>query len=417
MSHFKAMGRLFTLLGLALFSLFQPAESREILDPASFVRAVISRHPSVQKADHLIEAAEFGSKLSGLQPNPTLTIAGTIGDAGESANALTQRLEISGQPKLRKSIAQLTLEAAKLTRESTCRKVGIQAYRAWLQYWKNAQLSELLRLRCDLAKEMERAAKRRFELGEISENEALRVELSLAQADTDWWQAEANLQSSRTELELLLGSPEQSPSFTLAEPKKLLPPQELPQLLSSVGNHPDIQKLELQEQALQLGADLISKERSPQLAFSLYRSQLYQTSSVEQGVQLSLSWPLFDWGSIRNRSEQQKSRAAALRASLQEQLLQNRRKVARAWSGLSAANRKRDTLERQAARYQELSREAKIGYDIGLLSLTDLLQTESSYRQAAASLIKVKAEILELELQLLGLTGLPLPKNFSLEDS
>ena len=413
--------RLFTsrlvLLVLSFLALTsEPILSQEISDPAAFIQTVLSRHPSLQRADELVRSAEFGLKASGLQPNPTLTIAATAGDAGEDSNALTQNFEISGQPSLRHSIAKANLEASVQQREAVRRQLIASVYRNWLELWKTQRLVELAQLRNLLLEEMTRVATRRFEVGEISENEALRVTLAAAQAQTNLISAQAEYAGARQSAALLLGVEEANLETNPSEPLLLLQEVSLETVLASVPEHPDIQGLFHRLGAIELGADLIKKERAPTLGLSLYRSSLLRTQSLQQGAQISLSWPIFDWGNIRNRAQQQQAQASAFRAEIEETLLDTRQQLGKIWVRLQAAKQNRSILARQAERYEELAREARVAYDVGLWSLTDVLQTEQTYRQASVELLEATAEVMNLELQILERTGLSLPPEFLKED-
>jgi outer membrane protein TolC len=401
-----------SLLGIST----EPILSQEISDPAVFIQTVLSRHPSIQKADELVRSAEFGLKASGLQPNPTLTMAATVGDPGEDSNALTQNFEISGQPSLRRSIASRNLEASQRLRDSVRREVVALAYGNWLELWKAQRLFELAQLRKILLDEMTRVAKRRFEVGEIAENEALRVELAAAQAETNLISAQAQCDGARRSAALLLGMDPVNLEPNPSDPISLLSDTSLETVLDSALEHPEIQSQFLRLGALELGSELIEKERAPTLGFSLYRSSLIRTDSVQQGAQLSLSWPIFDWGSITNRAQQQRAQASAFRAGIEETVLDIRRQLSKIWTRLQAAKQIRSVLTQQAERYEELAREARVAYDVGLWSLTDVLQTEQTYRQARVELLEATAEVVILELQILERTGLSFPPDLLKED-
>ena len=92
-------------------------------------------------------------------------------------------------------------------------------------------------------------------------------------------------------------------------------------------------------------------------------------------------------------------------------MLKNRQSLTRSWENLVAAQENQEILSAQAARYEELAREARIGYDVGILGLADVLQTENAFRQASVQLIEAKASVFQLELQILSLTGIPLPQS------
>jgi outer membrane protein len=386
-------------------------------NPAGFVSTVLNRHPAVLKGRKLVHAAQFGVKGSRLQPNPTLTLATTAGDAGESSNALTQNFEISGQPHLRWKQSSARLDSAQTRLRAIRRSVAGNAYRAWLSYWKAERLAKLATLRGKLFSEVSMAARRRYEVGEISQNESLRVELAAVQAQVSQTRAEAERISAARELFILAGQDltGSSPPSPL-DPLPFLSSRTLAEALEAVPLHPEILSMEEQAEALGFVSDLIGKERAPTLGLSVYRSHLFKTAGVEQGAQLSLSFPIFDWGSVSNRQKQADQNAQAYLLSIDEAVLEKRREVSRAWAMLEAARANWAALEAQAERYEELARESRVAYDLGMLSLTDVLQTEASFRDARVDLLEAKAELFELELVVLESTGLTWPASLGSVD-
>ena len=129
-----------------------------------------------------------------------------------------------------------------------------------------------------------------------------------------------------------------------------------------------------------------------------------------------MSWPIFDWGNIAHRKNQQEKTAEAFLDSIEERLLSNRQSLVQVWANLEAARKNQDVLSLQASRYEELAREARIAYDVGILGLADVLQTEQAFRQAGVNLVEAKASVLILELKVLSLTNIPLPRSFYQEN-
>ena len=397
---------------LLLTALFGVSSGQTLDDPGQFVQAVLSRHPSVLKQEKLIRAAEFGVKGSRLQPNPTITLAATAGDAGESSNALTQNFEISGQPRLRWQKAGAELESARQDLSSARREIAAVAYRSWLAYWRADRLANLAQLRSDLTNDVSKAARRRYEVGEISQNESLRVELAAAQAEVSRVKAQAQTEGAARELLILLGEPLDQALPHPRDPEALLATLSLEEALEAAAIHPDFVGMQEQLAALNYDVELNKKERAPTLGLSLYRSHLFRTSGIEQGAQVSLSWPIFDWGRIDNQVKQKREEIGAFAAGVDEALLQRRQLISNTWAKLSAARENQRVLEGQSARYEELARESRVAYDLGMVSLTDVLQTETSFREARVNQLEAQSEVYELELLLLENTGLPWPENF-----
>jgi outer membrane protein TolC len=400
-----------------------PTLAQSLPDPGPLIAEVLATHPSVRKAQHGVAAAEATLSGSRSQPNPTLTLAATAGDAGEDSNALTQTFEISGQPRLRHEQAQAQLESARLQLRWARRQVAGTVCADWLEIWESQHLAMLARLRLDLMNDMVRVGRRRYEVGEIPQNESLRVELAAAEAEADWKRAEAAYASAQRSLGLLRGLlKEEMPALDPLPPDSAMvvfdppsltstqAPWSLEQVLAGAEGHFQVEAIRQEQKATLLAAELLGKERAPQLGVSLYRSEFFGTN-IEQGAQLFVSWPLFDWGSLSARKRAQLSQAEAKLAEADEKVLELRRQVAGLWNDWQASQAVRAILEVQAKRYEELAREARVGYDLGLLTLTDVLQTETSFRQAGVDLIKVQAEVYRLELGLLEHTNLPWPSH------
>jgi outer membrane protein TolC len=401
------------------------ASGQTLPEPGPLIAEILPRHPVVRRAESLLSAARAELDGNGLQPNPTLTLAVTAGDAGEDSNALTQTFEISGQPRLRLEQAEARERAARFRLQAARREVARIVCQDWLALWESQHLAMIAQLRVALMNDMVRVARRRYEVGEIPQNEALRVELAAAEAEADWRRAEADFHGAERSLAILRGLVEAEPAALALQtltvgsqtmdqifdgPK--LSPEEAPwtleQVLASAEQHLEVLALREEQKASLRAAELLGKERAPQLGLSLYRSEIF-ASVIEQGAQLSLSWPLFDWGSINSRRRAREWEAQAQLEEAEERALERRREVAGLWNDWQGARAVREILQGQARRYEELAREARIGYDLGMLTLTDVLQTESAFREAGVELIGAHAEVYRLELGLLGATNLPWP--------
>lgn len=400
------------------------AGAQGLPDPGALIAEVLARHPGVRKAENMVSAAQASLDGSGLQPNPTLTLAATAGDAGEDSNALTQTFEISGQPRLRREQAEARLRSAELLLGSMRRQVAATVCQDWLKVWEAQHLAMLAQVRVGLMNDMMRVSRRRYEVGEIPQNESLRVELAAAEAEANWKRAEAAQRGAERTLAVMRGLLETPPDAPpqpavdglptmdlLFDGPSLSPetaPWSLEQVLASAEGHLDVESLRQDQKASLLSAELLGKERAPQLGVSVYRNEFFG-NSIEQGAQLYISWPVFDWGSISSRRRAQEWEAQAQLAEADEKVLELRRQVAGLWNEWQGAQEVRAILKSQASRYEELAREARIGYDLGLLTLTDVLQTETAFRQAGVELIQAQANVYRLELGLLEKTNLPWP--------
>lgn len=102
---------------------------------AEAVRLALERHPSLLAAVARAEGAAGYARGAGAPPNPELRLAGTLGDPSEDSNRLSQRLEISGQPRLRDKIGEAELAAATAELQAARRAVASEVSAAWLALW------------------------------------------------------------------------------------------------------------------------------------------------------------------------------------------------------------------------------------------------------------------------------------------
>ncbi|MEW6281408.1 MAG: TolC family protein, partial [Candidatus Eremiobacterota bacterium] len=152
---------------------------------------VLAEHPELKAARGRVAAARAWADGAGAQPNPELRLAGTVGTPGEDANSLVQRLEIGGQAGLRGDIAELDVHRAELEALALERSLALRTGSAFYDLWEADQRARVAATRLELARELERVSRRRLEVGEISRNQFLRVELETARAEADLAEAAA----------------------------------------------------------------------------------------------------------------------------------------------------------------------------------------------------------------------------------
>lgn len=163
-------------------------------------------HPALKQARSLTEAAEAyqGGGGAGALPNPTLQLAAVRGDADETANSLSQTLEIAGQPGLRRKAAEESAAASAASEAALRAKVSKEAALTYYDYWEAFHVARQAASQNELATRLEEVAIGRFQLGEISANEKLRLELLAAQSRSLTVEARGELELAEQALSLLL---------------------------------------------------------------------------------------------------------------------------------------------------------------------------------------------------------------------
>lgn len=367
------------------------------LSPEEAIRRALAAHPALKQARALTEAGEAYRHGAGALPNPTLQLAAVHGDPDEGANSLSQVLEIAGQPGLRQKIADESAAADAASETALRGKVGLEAALAYYDYWEAVQVAEQASSQIALAGDLAKAAAARFALGEISANERLRLELLAAQTVTAQVETRGQLEIAEQALSLLLEErgPFELPSLIDTLPlAPLLPLAGETELLASfeaeIEQRPELEQARREAAAAEWQAKLAGRAGAPDLQFSLYRSTLGNTA--EQGVQLAVVVPLFDWGRLGAEHARDKKLAEARDHQVEIVRREVVAEVRAAATRYRVAQERRQALAEQAAQYVELSRTARIGYEVGLLNLVEVLDTTTAYRQGLRDYIQAEAD-------------------------
>ena len=366
----------------------------------------VERHPEVQARRLRVEAARAFAEGTGTQPNPVLTVAGVLGDAQEETNNFTQRLEISGQPRLRSEIARLELERESLGLIALERKLALRVSKAYYDAWAASRRLDVGLTRQQLAERLEFVALRRFQVGEVSRNEYLRAQLEKARADAELAAVQAEQKGSLLQLALLLG---RDPSQPIALPVPLEAPEAftsgqalaIEQLLERARSRPEVAAAERNVTLGEKETELAGKAMAPSLEFMAYRSKLFG-DNIEEGLMLSLSLPLFDYGEVGAEVAKREGETRARRVDRDSVLLELDLEVQEAWQRQLEFEGRRNSLRQQTERYRELSELSQRGYDSGVLTLVETLDTQRAYREALLERIRAEAEtqVSRMELHL-----------------
>lgn len=383
-----------------------PARAQSGLTPAEVMRQAVQVQPAVREARFRLESAQGYAGGIGAQPNPTLRLTGTVGDPVEEANAVIFPYELGARPRLRGESAQAEAQARLRDLESERRRVALQAGQAYYDLWEAHVVAAVAHERVALAEQMAYSSKRRWEVGEISRNQFLRADLEAARARADEATARADEAVALTRLNQWLARAPAAP-VDLPAPGAGLPAApagpvagEPPAatLTDQPERLPEIEALKAAQRASELQVQLAERLGSPNLQLQLYRARFGPGS--EQGIALSLSFPLWDWGQNAAEYERRLGLARAAGAAVDNLLLEVRQRAAAALAKYRGALARRQILAEQVQRFVVLSEQARRAYDAGLMTLVEVFDTQNSYRLALQSYISAEAEVQRTLLQL-----------------
>lgn len=253
---------------------------------------------------------------------------------------------------------------------------------------------------------------RLLDTGKAARVELLRVEAELASAEADRVQTAAALDDAERQLGRLTGL---DPERTRAE--RLTPVALADSTLSTrdgwIATALEKSPALIEARGRRLSADASRRAaqgaRFPELratgAYTDWRD-LDGDDALEWSAGLRLSLPLFTGGAITQRIA--RARAAAEGASAGERLaeIETRHEVDRAYSAVTAAHARVQSLERAVARYAEVSRIEQLQLQAGAGTQTDYLKGEADLLAARASWVEARNGEIEARAELARVAGI-----------
>lgn len=396
------VGLCFVLLGWTVGA----AQPLPQLTPEQAMRQAAERLPSVQVAQALLQSAQAYASSIGAQPNPFLRLSYIAGEPIEEANALAFRFEIAGQPGLREQSAQRSAEARSQDLASEKRVVALRTGQAYYSYWEKQGILRVAQERVELARSLERTSYRRLSVGEISQNQHMRAQLELARSQADEVTARQESEQAQGLMNLLLGRPVADPVL-LPDGPVALPPLpranqvgegKLDTLQLGLEQLPEVEALRKEAAAQERQTELARRANAPELLLQFYRDRFGPTNV--NAVQLSVTIPLWDWGTVAAEVGRREGlqKAAEARVAEKQLVLQQR--------ALDASKRYQGALEReriladQATRFMKLSTDARRAYDASLMTLLEVFDVQQSYRQAFQAYLTAQADVARAALEL-----------------
>jgi len=383
-----------------------PARCQDYPAPEDVMRQAVLAQPAVREARFRLESAQGYARGIGAQPNPYLRLTGTVGDPIEEANALTVPYELGARPRLRGESAHEEARARLNDLLAERRRVALLAGQAYYDLWEAHTVRVVAGERVELADQLAYSSKRRWEVGEISKNQYLRADLEAARARADAATAQADEAVALTRLNQWLA---REPETPLALPGRGtgLPSAPLvhvgdvpnaPALAQRSEQLPELEALRASQRAAELQVELAERLGQPNLQLALYRSRF--GPAAEQGVALSISFPVLDWGQNDAEYERRLGLAKAAVAAVDNRLLEVRQRASAALARYRGALARRQILAEQVQRFVVLSNQARRAYDAGLMTLVEVFDTQNSYRLALQSYVSAEAEVQRTLLQL-----------------
>jgi len=338
------------------------------------------------------------------------------GGAGVNSNSTAATIGVSAELVLYDfGQSQFAIEAAKetvlATRErliSVEQNVLLRAIAAFMNVRRSIEVVALRRNNVRVITQELRAARDRFEVGEITRTDVALAEARLAAARSALAAAEGDYIQATEEYRAAVGR----------KPGQLVPPRGLPRTASSVEEgkriavrtHPDLKAAQHDVAAADLNIARAEAAVKPRVTLGgqLSVTENFNSSNFSRGgsVSLGASGPIYQGGRLSALQRQAMARRDATRSGLHVTRHQIEQNVGNAFALLRVASASRDASERQIRAARVAFRGVREEASVGSRTTLDVLNAEQELLDAQASLISVQTDEFIAAYQALAAMGL-----------
>ena len=342
----------------------------------NFVARAEARHPLQQGANRLAASLGLSADL-------------TLYDFGRNQMAV----DVARENVLATRQALVNLE----------QRVLLAAVAAFMDVRSTAEVVELRNANVRLITQQLRAARDRFELGEITRTDVAIAEARLAGARSNLAAAEGDLAAARAAYRAAVG----------AAPGALRAPPALPRLPRSLNEatataretHPRIRQAQHEVTAAELNLARAAAARQGRIRTG---AQAGINDRGQESLSLSLSYerPLYTGGQLSSLERQAAASRDAQRAALHQTAVEVVQEVERAWSDLAVSAARIEASERQIAAAQTAYDGVRQEAELGARTTLDVLNAEQELLDARSARVGAEAGRTVAVYRLLAAMGL-----------
>ena len=305
---------------------------------------------------------------------------------------------------------QLAVDAARenvlATRQALLgleQRVLLAAVAAYMDVRSTAEVVTLRDANVRLITQQLRAARDRFEVGEITRTDVSIAEARLAGARSNLAAAQGDLAVARAAYRAAVGT----------DPGALRPPPALPALPRNLAEaesiarstHPDIKQAQHEVTAAEINLARAAAARHGRLRAG---AQAGITDRGQESASLSLSYerPLYSGGQLSSLERQAAANRDARRAALHQSAVDVVQEVERAWSALAVAAARIEASDRQIEAAQTAYDGVRQEAELGARTTLDVLNAEQELLDARSARVAAEAGRYVAVYRLLGSMGL-----------
>ena len=391
---------------------------------AALVRQVVERHPGVDEVAAGIAEAEAGEDeaRSGLYPvvdlglNTNRTISrefegSAIDDILESSRprgrtdatvTVQQTLFDFGATSARVAAAGARLRAASAQAEASADETALRAIAAWYDVFAYRALVTLGLAFADNQGDLREAVRTRVRQGVSAEGDLPRVESYIASSEADLARFRRLLANAEARFEEMFGVPPPADLGRAPGPGGPFISKEMAQVLA--GSTPAVESVNALARATRQDARAQRADTLPRVSGAVDAGK-YGLSEVDYDVRgrVVVNYRLFGPG--KPRADQAEARANSTAARAVRIRTEAERDAAVAWADVQALEQQLAALETSYIASRQSRDVLAERFRVARGTLFDLLESESSYFNVAASFIRAVTELDAARYVLLSRTG------------
>jgi len=376
---------------------------------------LLEQSRAILRAEDEDVAIALSSLLPNINARSTITQSNSAsaGDNLSSTIALTLDLLLwdAGRSQLAVESAKETVLAARSDLRQQEQTVLLDAVNAYVQVLRDQRVVELRESNRRLITQELRAARDRFEVGEVTRTDVAQAEARLAQARGSLVEAQGNLQITRELYKVTVGR----------APSDLKGISRLPKLPSSLNAakstakrvSPLIEQVQHQIKANELNYAAAKAGTRPNISLnsSLAHSSVNNNTS---SIGLVMNVPIYQGGQLSALVRRSLTAVHGSKAALNQTAIVLDQNVANSWSRLAVANAQVTSADRQI-------RAAQIAFDgvreeakLGARTTLDVLDAEQALFDARTTRVVSETQVYSAAYGLLASVGLLTADNLKL---
>jgi len=357
------------------------------------IDAAISLNPRLASYRHLFNASKETLSGAGAQPNPTVTLATIRGTAPEDSNILSQNFELFSRPRLRRDVAFAAMNTEEQRLRSEALTLVSQVSICYIEALKTQSLTRIEENNLKTAREFLAVSEKQYNVGEIPLFQVLQFRIECSKAESELQAAMLDEKKALLALSRLINREIPAGSSLkdcLPAQKEKLPPVEALRE-KALSLRPELIQSQWERRGKAAEKGLVRAEQEPDLILSAYRAEL--NSDAKQGLRLSIAVPLLDWGSVRSQARAVEEKEKAAEKSIDDTKLQITLEVDEAYARVQSLDNQLSIYSSDVMKEQErLMSMIQRGYEAGLYTYMEVLQTRQSQREMQKKLCETSAE-------------------------